>query len=85
MAEYVAQVCAGHKLNQLRKYVKAQAFIAMGDNIGSFHSMALPIKGRSILKCIQMESHGANINEKTSHDFCGKFFCDGYLPSPMGH
>jgi hypothetical protein len=56
---------AGHKDNQLR-IVTAQALISThtGDAIATFHQMALLGKGKSILSCIQMESHGADINEK---------------------
>jgi hypothetical protein len=56
---------AGHKVNQLR-IVTAQAVITThkGDAIAIFHQMALLGKGKSILSCIQMESHGADINEK---------------------
>jgi hypothetical protein len=57
---------AGHKVNQLR-IVTAQALITThkGEAIATFHQIALLGKGKSILSCIQMESHGADINEKT--------------------
>jgi hypothetical protein len=55
----------GHKFNQLR-IATAQALITThkGDAIAIFHLMALLGQVKSILSCIQMESHGANINEK---------------------
>jgi hypothetical protein len=34
------------------------------DAIATFHQMALLVKGKSILSCIQMESHDTDINEK---------------------
>jgi hypothetical protein len=57
---------AGHKVNQLC-IVTAQALItthSIDDAIATFHQMDLLGKGTSILSCIQMESHGADINEK---------------------
>jgi hypothetical protein len=57
---------AGYKFYQLR-IVTAQALITThkkGDAIATFYQTALLGKGKSILSCIQMESHEANINEK---------------------
>jgi hypothetical protein len=53
----------GHKVCQLH-IVIAQALIQThkGDAIAMFHQMALLGKGHSILSCIQMEIHGAEIN-----------------------
>jgi hypothetical protein len=46
---------AGHKVNQLR-IITAQALVTThkGDEIATFHQMALLGKGKSILSCIQM-------------------------------
>jgi hypothetical protein len=57
----------GHKVSQLC-IVTAQALIQThkGDAIATFHQMALLGKGHSILSCIQMESHGAEINDRSS-------------------
>jgi hypothetical protein len=54
---------AGHKVSQLR-IVTAQALVPThkGDAIATFHQMDLLGKGKSILSCLQMEAHGAEIN-----------------------
>ena len=71
----------GHKVSQLR-IVTAQALIKThkGDAIATFHQMALLGKGHSILSCIQMESHGAEINDRSSLLPGGKqrIVMDGY-------
>jgi hypothetical protein len=36
-----------------------------GDAIATFHQMALLGKGKSILSCLQMEAHGADINDRS--------------------
>jgi hypothetical protein len=45
--------------------VAAQALVSTykGDAIAIFHQMALLGKGKSILSCLQMEAHGADIND----------------------
>jgi hypothetical protein len=55
-----------HKANHLR-IVTAQALIITynGNAIATFHQMTLKRKGKIILSCMQMISHGADINEKT--------------------
>jgi hypothetical protein len=55
---------AGHKVRQLR-IVTAQAVVSTdtGEAIATFHQMALLSKGKSILSCLQMEAHGAEIND----------------------
>jgi hypothetical protein len=57
---------AGHKVSQLR-IVTAQALVTThkGDVIATFHQMALLGKGKSILSCLQMESHGADIHDRS--------------------
>jgi hypothetical protein len=47
--------------------VTAQALIPThkGDAIATFHQMALLGKGKSILSCLQMEAHGAEINNRS--------------------
>jgi hypothetical protein len=57
----------GHKVSQLR-IVTAQALIQThkGEAIGTFHQMAYLGKGHSILLCIQMEHHGAEINDRST-------------------
>jgi hypothetical protein len=57
---------AGHKVSQQR-IVTAQALIPThkGDAIAMFHQMALLGKGKSILSCLQMEAHGADINDRS--------------------
>jgi hypothetical protein len=57
-------VLAGHKVSQLR-IVTTQALVTThkGDVIATFHQMALLGKGKSILSCLQMEAHGADIND----------------------
>jgi hypothetical protein len=56
---------AGHKVISYA-LSKCQELITThkGEAIATFHQMALLGKGKSILSCIQMESHGADINEK---------------------
>jgi hypothetical protein len=57
----------GHKVSQLR-IVTAQALIQThkGEAIATFHQMAYLGKGHSILSCIQMEHHGAEINDRST-------------------
>jgi hypothetical protein len=57
---------SGHKVSQLR-IVTAQALVTThkGDVIATFHQMALLGKGKSILSCLQMEVHGADINDRS--------------------
>jgi hypothetical protein len=57
---------AGPKVSQLR-IVTAQALVSThkGDAIATFHQMALLGKGKSILSCLQMEAHGADINDRS--------------------
>jgi hypothetical protein len=57
---------AGHKVSQLR-IVTAQALVSThkGDASATFHQMALLGKGKSILSCLQMEAHGADINDRS--------------------
>jgi threonine dehydrogenase-like Zn-dependent dehydrogenase len=57
---------AGHKVSQLR-IVTAQALVTThkGDAIATFHQMAPLGKGKSILSCLQMEAHGADINDRS--------------------
>jgi hypothetical protein len=57
---------AGHKVNKLR-IVMAQALVRThkGDAIATFHQMALLGTGKSVLSCLQMEAHGANINDRS--------------------
>jgi hypothetical protein len=62
--------------------VTAQALMTThkGDVIATFHQMALLGKGKSILSCLQMEAHGADINNR-SHLFSGgkqHILMDGY-------
>jgi hypothetical protein len=72
---------AGHKVNKLR-VVTAQALISThrGDAIATFYQMALLGTGKSILSCLQMEAHDADINDKSQHLPCGKqrILIDGY-------
>ena len=72
---------AGHKVNQLR-LVTAQALVTThkGEAIATFHQMALLGKGKSILSCIQMESFGADINDRSRLLPGGKqrILIDGY-------
>jgi hypothetical protein len=63
-------------------YVAAQALVTThkGDVIATFHQMALLGKGKSILSCLQMEAHGADIND-CSHLLPGgkqRILMDGY-------
>jgi hypothetical protein len=72
---------AGHKFSQLC-IVTAQALVRThkGDVIATFHQMALLGKGKSILSCLQMEAHGADINYQ-SHLLPGvkrRILMDGY-------
>jgi hypothetical protein len=72
---------AGHKISQLF-IVTAQALVTThkGDVITTFHQMALLGKGKCILSCLQMEAHGADIND-WSHLLPGgkqRFLMDGY-------
>jgi hypothetical protein len=71
----------GNKVNQLRIQT-AQALIQThkGDEIATFHQMALLGKGHSIISCIQMENHGADINDRSSLLPGGKqcIMMDGY-------
>jgi hypothetical protein len=55
---------AGHTVSQLR-IVTAQVLVTTykGDVIATFHQMALLGKGKSIVSCLQMEAHGADIND----------------------
>jgi hypothetical protein len=57
---------AGHKIIQI-SIITAQALITThkGDAIATFHQMALLGKGQSILSCLQMEAHGAEINDRS--------------------
>jgi hypothetical protein len=59
---------ARHKVSQLR-IVTAQALTTThkGDAIEMFRQMALLEKGKSILSCLQMESFGADINDRSSN------------------
>jgi hypothetical protein len=54
---------AGHNVG----IVTAQALVTThkGDVIATFHQMALLGKGKSILSCLQMETHGADINDRS--------------------
>jgi hypothetical protein len=54
----------GHKVNELR-IVTSQALVTThkGDEIATFHQMALLGKGKSILSCLQMEAFGIEIND----------------------
>jgi hypothetical protein len=64
---YVDVSClGGHRKNQLR-IVTAQALIEThkGDVIAVFHQIALPVKGKSILSCLQIEPYGAEIDDKS--------------------
>jgi hypothetical protein len=57
---------AGHKVNKLRIFT-AQALISThrGVAIVTFHQMALLGTGKSILSCLHMEAHGADINDRS--------------------
>jgi hypothetical protein len=57
---------AGHKVNQLQ-IVTSQALVTthQGDAIATFHQMALLGKGKSMMSCLQMEAHGADINDRS--------------------
>jgi hypothetical protein len=72
---------AGHKVSQLR-IVTPQALVSThkGDAIATFHQMALLGKGKSILSCLQMEAHGADINDRLKLLPGGKqrILIDGY-------
>jgi hypothetical protein len=72
---------AGHTVSQLR-IVTAQALVSThkGDAIATFHQMALLGKGKSILSCLQMEAHGADINDRSRLLPGGKqrILIDGY-------
>jgi hypothetical protein len=67
--------CQGTKLVNLR-IVTAQALVS----IASFHQMDLLGKGKSILSCLQMEAHGADINDRSKLLPGGKqrILIDGY-------
>jgi hypothetical protein len=54
---------AGHTVIQLH-IVTAQILVSThkGDSIATFHQMALPGKGKSILLCIQMEALKSMLN-----------------------
>jgi hypothetical protein len=71
----------GHKAHKLR-IVTAQALISThkGDAIAMFHQMGLLGTGKSILSCLQMEAHGADINDISRHLPGGKqrILIDGY-------
>jgi hypothetical protein len=72
---------SGHKVNKLQ-IVTAQALITThkGDAIATFHQMALLGTSKSILSCLQMEAHGADINNRSRHLPGGKhrILIDGY-------
>ena len=72
---------AGYKVNQLQ-IVTSQALVTthQGDAIATFHQMALLGKGKSILSCLQMEAHGADINDRSRLLAGGKqrILIDGY-------
>jgi hypothetical protein len=72
---------AGHKVSQLH-IVTAQAFVSThkGDAVATFQKMALLGKGKSILSCLQMEAHGADINDRSQLLPGGKqrILIDGY-------
>jgi hypothetical protein len=55
---------AGHKVRQLQ-IVTAQTLITThkGDDIATFHQMALLGTEKSILSCLQMEEYGADVND----------------------
>jgi hypothetical protein len=76
---------AGHKVNQLQ-IVTSQALVTthQGDDIATFHQMALLGKGKSILSCLQMEAHGADINDRSRISPGGKqrVLLDGYQLPP---
>jgi hypothetical protein len=69
---------AGHKVNQLQ-IVTSQALVSthQDDVIATFHQMALLGKGASILLCLQMEAHGADINDRSCLLPGGKHFKNG--------
>jgi hypothetical protein len=60
----------------------AQALVSThkGEAIATFHQMALLGKGKSILSCLQMEAHGADITDCSSLLSGGKqlILIDGY-------
>jgi hypothetical protein len=64
------------------RIVTAQALVTThkGDAIATFHQMALLGKGKSILSCLQMEAHGADINDRSRILPGGKqrILIDGY-------
>jgi hypothetical protein len=68
-------------VSQLR-IVTAQALVSThkGGAIATFHQMALLGKGKSILPCLQMEAHGADINDRSRLLPGGKqrILIDGY-------
>jgi hypothetical protein len=55
---------AGHKVSQFC-IVTAQALVTThkGDGIATFHQLALLGKGKIMLSCLQIEAHGADIND----------------------
>jgi hypothetical protein len=57
---------ARHKVSQLH-IVTAWALVSThkGDAIATFHQMAFLGKGKSILSCLHMEAHGADINDRS--------------------
>jgi hypothetical protein len=57
----------GHKVSQLC-IVTSKALIQThkGEAIATFYQMAYLGKGHSILSCIQMEHHGAEINDRST-------------------
>jgi hypothetical protein len=76
---------AGHKVNQLQ-IITARALVTthQGDAIATFHQMTLIGKCKSILSCLLMEAHGADINDR-SHILPGGKQCiliDGYQLPP---
>jgi hypothetical protein len=68
-------------VRQLR-IVTAQAVVSThkGEAIATFHQMALLGKGKNIFSCLQMEAHGANINDRSRLLPGGKqrILIDGY-------
>jgi hypothetical protein len=62
--------------------VTAQALVSThkGDAIATFHQMDSNGKGKSILSCLQMEAHGADINDHSRLLPGGKqrIMIDGY-------
>jgi hypothetical protein len=72
---------AGHKVNKLQ-IVTAQSLISThkGDAIATIQQMALLVTGKGILSCLQLEAHGADINDQSRHLPGGKqrILIDGY-------